>query len=189
MNRGFALKDRLAISRMTSPIEPTSESSRSDLAEPWQDKWIVERILKEDDQSLVRIVRSREDDKVAVLKTLKDFRNSDRRYRLTKEVFALERLGGNKGIPSVLDHNAAEVENKNIPLFLVIERVDGVTLANQFNEPLGLEESLTLTIKICELVRLCHRSNIVHRDIKPDNIIIAGFDIGKLALCGSIWAH
>jgi hypothetical protein len=91
---------------MISPIEPTSESSRSDLAEPWQDKWIVERILKEDDQSLVRIVRSREDDKVAVLKTLKDFRNSDRRYRLTKEVFALERLGGNKGIPSVLNHNA-----------------------------------------------------------------------------------
>ena len=45
-------------------------------------------------------------------------------------------------------------------------------LANQFNKPLGLEESLTITIKICELVRLCHRSNIVHRDIKPDNTII-----------------
>ena len=157
---------------MTPPIESVNESLPTSPGEAWQDKWTVEDKLKEDGQSLVRLVRSSEDDRFAVLKTLKEFSNTDRRYRLTKEILALQRLHGNKGIPSVLAHNAAEVESKNVPLFIVMERVEGVPLANRFNEPLGLDESLTLTIKICELVRLCHQSNIVHRDIKPDNIII-----------------
>jgi serine/threonine protein kinase len=91
---------------------------------------------------------------------------------LTKEVFALERLRGNKGIPSVLDHNSAQVEDKNTPLFLVTERVEGVTLVNRFHQPLELENGLGITARICELVRLCHRENVIHRDIKPDNIII-----------------
>jgi len=168
----------------------SSESSRPAPADPWQNKWIVEQKIKEDDQSLVRIVRSRGDNKLAVLKTLKDFRNTDRRYRLTKEVLALEKLRDNKGIPAVLDHNAAEVADKNIPLFLVIEHVNGVTLANRFDEPLGLEESLALTIKICELVRVCHRLNIVHRDIKPDNAIIDP-DTGDISLIdfGEAWTE
>ncbi len=157
---------------MSSPIEPENESSPQSPAEAWQEKWTVERTLKDDDQSLVRLVRSSKDGVFGILKTLKDSRNTDRRYRLAKEVLALKKLASNTGIPSILDHNTTDVENKNIPLFLVIERVAGVTLADQFNKPLGLDESFTLTMKICELVRLCHRSSIVHRDIKPDNIVI-----------------
>ncbi len=121
---------------------------------------------------MVRMVQSADGNTSGVLKILKNPRDSVRRYRLAREVQALEKLRDTEGIPRILDHNTTSLGEKEIPLYLVIERIEGVTLSKEFRTPLNLDESLKLTIKICELVFRCHRCNVTHRDIKPDNIII-----------------
>jgi serine/threonine protein phosphatase PrpC len=59
-------------------------------------------------------------------------------------------------------------------LYSVMPYYPGVTLENFLyrRAPLGLEPGIDLTLKLCKAVHALHRQQIVHRDIKPDNILL-----------------
>lgn len=57
--------------------------------------------------------------------------------------------------------------------FIVMEYIDGETLAERIkNRGLTLSESVDIAIHIADALTEAHSHNIVHRDIKPQNIII-----------------
>lgn len=58
--------------------------------------------------------------------------------------------------------------------YIVMEYVDGITLKEYIlqNESLAYEEVLDISYQICEALEAAHEKNIVHRDIKPHNILI-----------------
>jgi serine/threonine protein kinase len=57
--------------------------------------------------------------------------------------------------------------------YLVLEYVPGVNL-NQYcrNNPLTFEETLRYAAQICAALSYAHAHDVVHRDIKPDNIML-----------------
>jgi hypothetical protein len=58
--------------------------------------------------------------------------------------------------------------------YLVMEFVDGVPI-HLFceRENLSLRQRLKLFLQVCEAVQFAHQNFVVHRDLKPDNILIA----------------
>jgi len=58
-------------------------------------------------------------------------------------------------------------------VYLVMEFLEGETLASRLNRgPLPLEQVLKSGIEICEGLERAHRSGVVHRDLKPGNIML-----------------
>jgi len=99
---------------------------------------------------------------------------------MRREVVALETLSGIKGIPAVLEHNTSDFENKSILLYVVLEFIYGTNLGEHIHTPLEIEIALAMAIQLCQIVKSCHESGVVHRDIKPDNLIIE-------ASSGDVW--
>jgi serine/threonine-protein kinase len=57
--------------------------------------------------------------------------------------------------------------------YLVMEFLQGETLADRLcRGPLPLEQFLKTAIEICEGLEKAHRSGVVHRDLKPGNIML-----------------
>src|SRR5881392_688183 len=60
--------------------------------------------------------------------------------------------------------------------YLVMECVEGETLAKRLEKgPLPLEQVLRFGTQIADALYKAHRSGVVHRDLKPGNIMLPGF--------------
>lgn len=60
--------------------------------------------------------------------------------------------------------------------FIVAEYVEGQTLRERLQRTIELDDALEIAIQIASALVAAHRVNIVHRDIKPDNVIIRQAD-------------
>jgi serine/threonine protein kinase/tetratricopeptide (TPR) repeat protein len=65
--------------------------------------------------------------------------------------------------------------------FFVMEYVEGKTIDVYCRErEMGVEARIELFLKVCEAVSYAHRSLVVHRDLKPGNILVTADGIPKL---------
>src|SRR5215467_10569008 len=57
--------------------------------------------------------------------------------------------------------------------YLVMELVEGVTLAARIKEgPIPFDESLSIARQIADALEAAHEQGVVHRDLKPGNVIL-----------------
>lgn len=101
---------------------------------------------------------------------------------------------------SALDHpNIAVVhefdETKDGHSFICMAYYDGETLKEKIKRgPMGIQESIRMAIQIADGLERAHEAGIVHRDIKPGNIMVTGrgevkiCDFGIAKLSGSTMA-
>ncbi|HEY6804888.1 MAG TPA: protein kinase [Pyrinomonadaceae bacterium] len=99
--------------------------------------------------------------------------NTVERFRREAQAAAMLR---HPSIVSIYDFGEAR---DNDPAFIIMELVDGQTLRQILETEGKLEphRAVTLLIDVCKGVAVAHRLNIVHRDIKPDNIMILPPDV------------
>jgi len=66
-----------------------------------------------------------------------------------------------------------EIREANLTLMIAAEFVEGETLRQHLlHTPLGVAESLRIAIQIADALAAAHKAGIIHRDIKPDNIML-----------------
>ena len=90
---------------------------------------------------------------------------------------ALERFRREARAVSALNHpNICTLHDIDLDAeqpFLVMEFIEGETLRQRIQErPMQLDELLDLAIQITDALDIAHTGRIVHRDIKPGNILV-----------------
>jgi eukaryotic-like serine/threonine-protein kinase len=128
---------------------------------------------------------------VAVKILRKDFSNDDefiRRFRIEAQAAASL---SHPNIVSIYDVGMEEDTH-----FIVMEYVDGITLKDYINKKGQLEWKETVNIgrQMCSAIDHAHKNGIVHRDIKPHNILynsegivkVTDFGIARAASFSSI---
>ena len=112
-----------------------------------------------------------------ILKELNDQHDAERRRRMHREVAAMQSLSHPR-IPRVCDSNTALFESTE-KLYVVMDFIAGSTLAKYVAQhgPMAVADAVQTMLGITEVVSHCHERGVVHRDIKPDNIIIRANNI------------
>lgn len=66
--------------------------------------------------------------------------------------------------------------------FIVMEYVDGITLKEYINnnKPIEWKKASEITIQIATALKVAHEHGIVHRDVKPHNILITKDGVSKV---------
>ena len=103
--------------------------------------------------------------------------NEKFRQRFQTESHAIAKLN-HPNIVGVFDVSHSE----NIE-YIVMELLDGVTLKQYLREhgPLDVRKALDFSMQIASALSHAHSKEIVHRDIKPQNIVVVGEDTVKVA--------
>jgi serine/threonine-protein kinase len=111
------------------------------------------------------------------VKELREYRKLEARKRFRREVAAYETLD-HSGLPTLIGHNSEDWEDRSIPLYLVLEGIHGDDLArwSQHHGPMSMEQAVGFVSRISEIVAYCHGENVLHRDIKPGNVMLRGSD-------------
>lgn len=87
--------------------------------------------------------------------------------RFQREIAVLAKLN-HPSIVRILDGGECE-----LGLFFIMEHVDGVSLRQVLARGgLKPEESLQITRQLCDALGFAHAHDVVHRDVKPENVLI-----------------
>ncbi len=105
----------------------------------------------------------------------------------TDSATSLRRFQNEAKAASLLDHpNLVKLHDFGLledgQSYLVMEFVEGKTLHERIkaNGRLEIEEALEIIIQVCMAIEYAHESGIIHRDIKPGNIILAAGEDGPV---------
>jgi eukaryotic-like serine/threonine-protein kinase len=74
-------------------------------------------------------------------------------------------------IVTVFDVGEAKREGESVD-FIVMEYVEGESLRQKLRQRLPLNKRLELVARIADGIAVAHAAGVVHRDLKPDNIIM-----------------
>jgi serine/threonine-protein kinase len=83
--------------------------------------------------------------------------------------------------PNIVPVHELSLDKSGVPYF-TMKLVQGTGFHHWLldpNRPPGsterLEEGLEIFLKVCDAIAYAHHRGVIHRDLKPDNIIVAGF--------------
>ncbi|RYE41046.1 MAG: protein kinase [Hyphomicrobiales bacterium] len=124
-------------------------------------------------------------DRTVAVKVLTADLDEENRARFLREQHAAGRLTGHPNIVTVLH---ADVTKNGRPFIVMPYHAQG-SLDERIRRhgPLPLEEALRLGVKIAGALETAHRFGILHRDVKPGNILFT--DYGEPALADFGIAH
>lgn len=99
---------------------------------------------------------------------------------IVNEIEVMETLKGSPNIVTIEDYEVRKNE-KGIGWTIYI-RMELLKNLNQYRteHPLSVDDIVHLGIDMCSALEYCMKKNIVHRDIKPDNIFVNEFGDFKL---------
>src|SRR3984885_1370747 len=116
--------------------------------------------------------------------------------RVSEDPEARERFDHEARTISSLNHpnicTLHDVGHHNGVQYLVMEYLTGETLASRLNKgAIASDQVLKYGIEICEGLEMAHRTGVVHRDLKPGNIMLTqtGVKLMDFGLAKSLPAH
>ncbi|MBX7081570.1 MAG: serine/threonine protein kinase, partial [Nannocystaceae bacterium] len=92
--------------------------------------------------------------------------------RLAREAKAMARLS-HPNVVQIYDVGREYDDARRAPrLFIVMERVDGETLARWMQTPRPWRATVRVFVQACDGLAAAHRAGLVHRDFKPGNVFV-----------------
>ena len=123
--------------------------------------------------SFASVFRAKEQltNRIVAIKTLSksSYPPGRMRYLLTE----LSAMGLNWGHPNIVSIHTVEPGDDNYIAYIIMEHVDGPSLRELLNEkPLTPNRAISIALDVCRGLSAAHECNIIHRDIKPQNILL-----------------
>ena len=150
-------------------------------AKSWQERWGVERHLDGGGQASAKAVRLKQENALSgdmrFLKVLNRQSDLERRARFFREATAYSTANYPR-IPRLIESNAQNHTDGSFKLYIVTEFIFGESLSCVLAKygTLELSRAISITRSLLDVIAYCHEREWVHRDIKPDNIIIKAND-------------
>ncbi len=118
-------------------------------------------------------------DRIVAIKILKEEYSNDQAFvsRFRTEAMAAARLSH----PNIV--NIYDVGEHDDVYYIVMEYVEGTTLKELIAQeaPLPVGRAIDIAVMICDGIQHAHDKGIIHRDIKPHNILITTTGMVKVA--------
>lgn len=140
--------------------------------------YVIERLLGAGGMGEVYLARDTRLQRKVALKLLADEfrRNQDVMQRFSQEALSASALN-HASIPVV--YETGEFQTRP---FIASEFVDGPPLSQRLREgPLPWRDAVAIALDVARGLQAAHAAGIVHRDIKPGNILLAAEGRAKLA--------
>ena len=138
------------------------------------DSYVLKRFLGEGGFAEVYLAEQQEPVRrqvaVKVIKRGMDSKMVIARFEAERQALALM---DHPGVAKVFDAGTTEPAVGGRPYF-VMEHVPGVPITEHCDrDKLSIMQRLELLIQVCEAVQHAHQKGVIHRDIKPQNILVA----------------
>ena len=142
-----------------------------------QNKYEVLGVVGEGAYGIVYKCKNKETGKYVAIKRFKEVEDDLVKKTMKRELKMLQKLHH----PNVVDFQEAYKRKGN--LYLVFEFVDKNLLELLQEQPQGLDPNLIrhLIYQLCKAIKYMHDQNIIHRDVKPENLLIT--ENMELKLC------
>jgi len=107
-------------------------------------------------------------ERMVAIKVLPEFLADDPQFRerFRREAVAVAKLR-HPGILAVFDHGEYEGQP-----YIVTEFVDGGTFADELGKPIAVKRALDVLESVASALDYAHQQGILHRDVKPSNILL-----------------
>jgi serine/threonine-protein kinase len=178
---------------MSNLHQSVVDQVHSRIGKTLKDKWRIDALIGMGGMAAVYSATHRTGGRVAikVLHPALSMNESVRR-RFSREGYVANKIG-HPGVAHVLDDDVAEDGSA----FLVMELLEGETAASRAERcggKLNPSEVAYIGTSVCEVLAAAHKNNIIHRDIKPDNVFITNdgrvvvldFGIARLVDSGGV---
>ena len=160
-----------------------SHSKRPPTASPWvshkrwSDNWVSIQEYPGGGQGEAKRVYRESDCQEGFLKVIKGRNDPERRGRFFREASAYDTMKFS-GIPRLVESNAHLHDYSEIVPYIVTELIEGPTLYQwrQAQSMVELGTAVRTARELLLILTMCHASGFVHRDVKPDNIVLADGD-------------
>lgn len=143
------------------------------------DRYELLEKIGEGGMSYVYKARCRILDRIVAIKILKEEFSDDLAFvgKFKTEAMAAARLSH----PNIV--NIYDVGQHNGIYYIVMEYVEGKTLKQVIAEqaPISVQRAVDIAVMICDGIGQAHEKGIIHRDIKPHNILITKSGMVKVA--------
>ncbi len=163
------MSDLGATQRLELTVGATVKSPRAPFAPdaPGSDHdYVILERLGEGAMGVVYSAWDRALDRRVALKFLNDDQAGDRRVRLSAEAKAMAKVTH----PNII--TVYDIGEWSDRLYLAMQFVEGETLRHWLREPRTLTAVLDVFQQAGEGLRAVHEAGLVHRDFKPDNVLI-----------------
>ncbi len=132
----------------------------------------VLRVLGAGGMGVVFLAQQDEPRRKVAIKVLSPSVTSDsvlRRFRRESEALALLQ---HPGVAQIYDVGVDQSQGREIP-YIIMELIEGKPLnAHAAEHKLTLREKLDLAARVCDAVEHAHQKGVIHRDLKPGNILV-----------------
>jgi eukaryotic-like serine/threonine-protein kinase len=109
--------------------------------------------------------------KVALKWLHSDYARDEEFVRRFRQEAKLAAALNHRNVVTIFDFDQADDDS----LYIVMEYVDGTNLADVLREgPIEIRRALRMAVQIAEGLAAAHRAGVIHRDVKPENVMVVG---------------
>lgn len=165
--------------RVSDPLSNFKEGIRPGTL--LKERYLVEQELGRGGIGIVYLARDQQLlSKPVVVKVLQETATDDQwiRNKFGQELESLARID-HPGVVGVIDYG----ELPSGEAFIVMQHVEGSTLEAELRQgPFAVDRAVNILRQICLALNAAHSKGVIHRDLKPQNIMIQNFGNGEEAV-------